>query len=87
MRSQLEQAIKARAYAFWERDGRPNGKHEDHWLRAETEIISSALTSIPRASYENFAVKCPWCCRESIFNRRSDLQTCDLIAGQKRALP
>ena len=81
MHSHLEQAIKERAHAIWEQDGCPDGKALDHWLRAETEIISSSLYSIPRTSYENFAVECPWCQKESIFNRRSDLQTCDPITG------
>jgi hypothetical protein len=35
---ELEQVIKDRAYSFWERDGRPDGKALDHWLHAETEI-------------------------------------------------
>lgn len=35
-----EQAIRARAYVIWEREGRPDGKDVDHWLRAEAEITS-----------------------------------------------
>jgi CBS domain-containing protein len=30
-----------RAYAFWEREGRPNGCDLDHWLRAEAEIAGA----------------------------------------------
>jgi hypothetical protein len=61
MHSHLEQAIKERAHAIWEQDGCPDGKALDHWLRAETEIISSSLYSIPRTSYENFGglSRCP----------------------------
>jgi len=33
-----EQAIRERAYAIWEEEGRPGGRHLDHWLRAEAEI-------------------------------------------------
>jgi hypothetical protein len=33
-----EQAIRERAYAIWEEEGRPEGCHLDHWLRAEAEI-------------------------------------------------
>jgi hypothetical protein len=29
-----EQALRERAYAIWEREGRPDGKDPDHWLRA-----------------------------------------------------
>ena len=35
-----------------------------------------------RPSYENFVAECPWCRRESIFNRASDLKTFELIAGR-----
>ena len=38
-----EQAIRERAYAIWEEQGRPEGRHLEHWLRAEAEInISSS---------------------------------------------
>jgi Protein of unknown function (DUF2934) len=36
-----EQAIRERAYAMWEEEGRPDGKELDHWYRAEAEIDSS----------------------------------------------
>ena len=36
-----EQAIRERAYAIWEQEGRPDGKDLDHWLRAEAEIIAA----------------------------------------------
>jgi Protein of unknown function (DUF2934) len=39
---QKEQAIRERAYAIWEEEGRPDGKHLDHWRRAEDEINSIA---------------------------------------------
>ena len=35
-----------------------------------------------RTSYENFAAECPWCRRENIFNRASDLKTFEPIAGR-----
>lgn len=34
----LEQRIKARAYAIWEREGRPEGRDGDHWTLAKEEI-------------------------------------------------
>jgi hypothetical protein len=38
-----ERAVRERAYAIWEEEGRPEGRHLDHWLRAEAEInISSS---------------------------------------------
>ena len=30
--------IEQLAYAFWEAEGHPHGKHEDHWLRAAREL-------------------------------------------------
>ncbi|MEZ2128691.1 MULTISPECIES: DUF2934 domain-containing protein [unclassified Sinorhizobium] len=27
-----------KAHAIWEREGRPNGRHEDHWNEAKREI-------------------------------------------------
>ena len=39
-----EQAIRERAYAIWEEEGRAEGCHLDHWLRAEAEIDLSAST-------------------------------------------
>jgi hypothetical protein len=31
--------IRMRAYEIWEIEGYPEGKAEDHWLRAEAEIL------------------------------------------------
>jgi len=39
-----EEAIRKRAYAIWEEEGRPEGRHLDHWLRAEAEISQSSST-------------------------------------------
>ncbi|AWK87744.1 DUF2934 domain-containing protein [Azospirillum thermophilum] len=30
--------VRARAYDIWEREGRPEGRHLDHWARAAREI-------------------------------------------------
>lgn len=30
--------IREHAYKLWEKDGSPDGKHEDHWAQAEREI-------------------------------------------------
>jgi Protein of unknown function (DUF2934) len=37
-----EHAIRERAYAIWEEEGRPEGHHLNHWFRAEAEINSAA---------------------------------------------
>jgi large subunit ribosomal protein L21 len=33
-------AIAARAYQFWEEEGRPNGRHEIHWQSALAELTT-----------------------------------------------
>ena len=37
-----EQAVRERAYALWERDGRPEGRSLAHWCQAEAEIGAKA---------------------------------------------
>ena len=37
-----EAAIRQRAYAIWEEEGRPHGREWDHWARASQEILSRA---------------------------------------------
>lgn len=32
------QRISEQAYYHWEREGRPLGKEQDHWLKAESEL-------------------------------------------------
>ncbi len=37
--TQIDQkAIRDRAHAIWEREGRPNGRDRDHWLQAAWEL-------------------------------------------------
>src|SRR4051812_50075914 len=36
--SDKEQRIRTRAYQIWEREGRAEGRAEDHWRQAEIEI-------------------------------------------------
>ena len=33
-----KQQIRERAYELWEREGRPHGRHMDHWTQAEREV-------------------------------------------------
>ena len=34
----IHERIRARAHQLWEADGRPEGREQEHWLAAETEI-------------------------------------------------
>jgi predicted flap endonuclease-1-like 5' DNA nuclease len=40
LKPETEAAIRARAYAIWEQEGRPNGRHEIHWQRAYEAIVT-----------------------------------------------
>ena len=35
--------IRARAHAIWEEEGRPDGKHLEHWLQAKRLIAAEGL--------------------------------------------
>jgi hypothetical protein len=45
----LHERIKWRAYLLWEQEGRPEGRADDHWLRAEAEVagVNSGLEAPP----------------------------------------
>jgi hypothetical protein len=34
--------VALRAYEIFEREGRQHGRHEQHWLQAESELIGAA---------------------------------------------
>lgn len=38
LRGQQNQLVQDRAYEIWEAEGRPEGREQEHWLRAEAEI-------------------------------------------------
>lgn len=35
-----ESTIAKRAYEIWEREGRPHGRHDDHWQKAKAELAA-----------------------------------------------
>jgi hypothetical protein len=37
----LEQNIRERAYAIWERQGRLHGRHDEHWHAAKLELTGA----------------------------------------------
>jgi hypothetical protein len=39
----LEEAIRERAYHLWTADGQPEGQAEFHWLKAQREILATSL--------------------------------------------
>ncbi len=36
----IQEEIGARAYLIWVEEGQPEGKSEEHWFRAEREILA-----------------------------------------------
>ncbi|WP_210527931.1 DUF2934 domain-containing protein [Rubellimicrobium arenae] len=52
MDDDLERRIRERAHAIWEREGRPDGRHDEHWRQASEDVgqhtgsSGSAETSI-----------------------------------------
>ena len=48
--SDLEQAIRERAYQIWMESGGQDGHAETHWLEAQREILSASLGSVARVS-------------------------------------
>ncbi|MES5046575.1 DUF2934 domain-containing protein [Rhizobium nepotum] len=44
MNHDREAAIREKARAIWEREGRPEGHHERHWTEAEREVSAAAET-------------------------------------------
>ena len=38
MKNARHNEIEQRAYFLWEQEGRPHGRHFEHWLRAEAEL-------------------------------------------------
>ena len=43
-----EDVIKMRAYAIWENEGRPEGKHLEHWRMAAREV--AVVVDMPKAT-------------------------------------
>jgi DUF2934 family protein len=45
-----EDRIRRRAQAIWEREGRPEGRQQEHWAQARREIEAEEKASPPRAA-------------------------------------
>jgi hypothetical protein len=50
-----ESRIRERAYALWEKEGSPDGRHEEFWARAEN--LEDEYDSLPHAPAEPEAPK------------------------------
>lgn len=45
--SEVEERIRQRAFQYWESEGRPEGKENEHWERARKEIEDSEKPEDP----------------------------------------
>jgi hypothetical protein len=50
MQNDHSDRIRQRAQEIWEQEGRPEGRAEDHWARAERELGPSAAGSLAKAA-------------------------------------
>ena len=39
--------IEQRAYAFWEAEGQPQGRHDEHWHLAARQVDAEETADIP----------------------------------------
>ena len=49
-----EWRVRERAHQLWEHEGRPEGRHEDHWAQAEREVSSANDDKLDKASADSF---------------------------------
>lgn len=45
MNDDRNRRVQDRAYALWEQEGRPHGRHEEHWRQAEQEAGGNKPTA------------------------------------------
>jgi len=53
----VRRQIEVRAYLIWERDGRPQGRHAEHWALAEKEIFGEQNGKAPAKKKVKAAAK------------------------------
>jgi len=51
--SEKDEEIRRRAYRLWEEAGMPEGRSDQFWLAAETEILGKVDESIPFDPFES----------------------------------
>jgi hypothetical protein len=45
--SNLDEAIRERAYHLWLNDGRPEGQADLYWLNAQRDLLAASVESVP----------------------------------------
>lgn len=51
--------VRRRAHNIWERDGRPDGRHDEHWAQAEAEVDDEIRAERQSAETESSAPEAP----------------------------
>ncbi|GAA4258415.1 DUF2934 domain-containing protein [Azospirillum formosense] len=51
--------VRRRAHDIWERDGRPEGRHDEHWAQAEAEVDDEIRAERQSAETESSAPEAP----------------------------
>jgi len=46
MDQEKHRRIERRAYALWQAEGQPDGRHEEHWQRAVREVDFEETASV-----------------------------------------
>jgi hypothetical protein len=46
----MDERIRERAYALWEQDGQPEGRAEEHWHQARSDVQAKDAESGPESS-------------------------------------
>jgi Protein of unknown function (DUF2934) len=59
MAGDRDERIRKRAHEIWERGGRPDGAHEEHWLQASREIDAEDQPTASESKTEEPAAKKP----------------------------
>jgi hypothetical protein len=52
MDTEKQKRIERRAYAFWEAEGQPHGRHEEHWHLAARQIDAEESAPLPERRKE-----------------------------------
>lgn len=56
---QHEELIRERAYALWDAEGRPDGRDQDFWYRAERQLSEQGNLDVSEEMTEQSAVRMP----------------------------
>ena len=57
-----EDSIRMRSYLIWEGEGRPEGRHLEHWLRATEELQTEAMKPAAKATSAAAPGRCDHLC-------------------------